>query len=898
MTRTRSGLQGMGVTLVSLFVVAPLLMVLPGGASAYGRFPAVVEPPDSAYLFAFAPEPRQGRVGLRFAWSTDRSRWHGLDHTFLQSDYGAWGSEKQIYDPFLYRDPQGLWHAVWSVNDRDGVFAHATSWDLVEWWRQTYPPVSDVGGLRELEVAQADGGGHLVSWRIGEGAGSGAYGVRTQDFRSYARAMEVPAGLRRNARERVRIGDHLQTGTVHKVEWRVIDGLISGMQLAAYRNARHREAMAEDPVRFAGLGPVDATIVVHGDDTRRISDLLMGVFFEDINYAADGGIYAELVQNRGFEYRPSDKRGRDPDWNSRTAWSLRGTGATFEVGAREPLHPNNPHHAVLTIDRVGAGLVNAGFDGIPVEAGKQYDFSVFARSLDGSSYPLLVRLIGRGGEVHGTANVRVSSTAWQRLEAVIGADATVPDARLEVVPQAAGRLALDMVSLFPQHTFAGRKNGLRADLAQAIADIRPRFVRFPGGCVVHGDGLGNIYHWKNTIGPLEARRPQRNLWGYHQSAGLGYFEYFLFSRDIGAEPIPVVAAGVPCQNSSDGGAGQQGGIPMCEMQDFVQDVLDLIEWANGDVSTTWGRKRAEQGHPESFGLKYVGIGNEDLITDVFEERYRMIVDAVRERYPEIVVIGTVGPFSEGSDYREGWALATEMGLEMVDEHYYQPPGWYIHNQDYYDRYDRSKSKVYLGEYAAHVPGRANNIESALAEALHLTTLERNGDIVAMASYAPLLAKEGFTQWNPNLIYFDNTEVKPTVGYFVQQLFGENAGDVYIASRTTLSDTRVAVRKRVAVSTVRDEASGDLIVKIVNLLPVEVNATLDLRAAGAIAPSATRTVLAGRPDDAAARPTTSRITAAEARNGTLPAYSLTVLRMQAPAPQATKHRRTQRTRERS
>jgi alpha-L-arabinofuranosidase len=261
---------------------------------------------------------------------------------------------------------------------------------------------------------------------------------------------------------------------------------------------------------------------------------------------------------------------------------------------------------------------------------------------------------------------------------------------------------LDMVSLFPKKTFKNRKNGLRPDLAETVAAIRPRFIRFPGGCVAHGDGLDNIYRWKNTIGPLEARKPQPNIWRYHQSAGLGYFEYFQYCEDIGAQPLPVLAAGVPCQNSGIGpnGGGQQGGIPMSEMDEYVQEILDLVEWANGAANSKWGKLRAEAGHPAPFNLKYIGIGNEDLISDVFEDRFTMIYKAIRQKHPEITVIGTAGPFHEGADYRQGWALATKLQVPLVDEHYYEEPGWFINNQDYYDHYDRNKAKVYLGEYAS------------------------------------------------------------------------------------------------------------------------------------------------------------------------------------------------------
>ena len=584
-----------------------------------------------------------------------------------------------------------------------------------------------------------------------------------------------------------------------------------------------------------------------------------------------------MVQNRGFEYDLADKLHNDQSWNSKKAWSVLNT-ESFQIGTESPVHVNNKHYAILQVDSEGVAIVNEGFDGIPVIAGESYNFSTFARSPETKTGRLIAKLIDKDGNIVAESRTGKLNKNWKKYETILTATKSMPDARLVVEPQFTGRVDLDIISLFPQKTFKGRKNGLRADLAQTLADMKPSFVRFPGGCVAHGDGLNNIYRWKNTIGPIEERIPQRNIWNYHQSYGLGYFEYFQFCADIGAEPIPIVAAGVPCQNSAHHACtlgGQQGGIPMSEMDAYVQDILDLIEYANGDVKSEWGSKRAAAGHPKPFNLKYIGVGNEDLITDIFEERFTMIYNAVKDKHPEITVIGTVGPFFEGTDYREGWDLADQLEIPIVDEHYYNPPGWYIHNQDFYDKYSRSKSKVYLGEYAAHLPGRPNNIETALTEALHLCNIERNGDIVIMTSYAPLLARDGFTQWNPNLIYFNSTEVKPTVGYWVQQLFGNNIGDEYIYSGIELSNKWDAVSKRIAKSIVRDSKTGDIIVKIVNLLPVEVNTTLDMSELNIANETVEISVLTGTPDDREAKPITSTVKLEE--QNTLPPYSLTIFR---------------------
>ena len=799
--------------------------------AAFAAMHETTATPDSVSLFAYATQGDDGRSGLRFAWSMDGKHWFeiGQNYGYLRCDYSRWGSQKKMLDPNLKQLPGGEWLCVWKLNDHDG-YGQARSKDLIYWEAQQYPRT-------------------------------------TPDFEG--------------TRVKAKIAGHEETGTVSQVPWSVVDGLTRTYERNQYRNSLYGERPVQDKERFAGLKPIKATVTAQPEETKEISDLLIGIFFEDINYSADGGLYAELIQNRDFEYDPSDREG-DKNWNSTHSWKLEGENATFTISTSDPIHPNNPHYAVLKTNQPGAALTNTGFDGIALKAGEKYDFSLFARIPEGSkSGKLLVRLVDADDTVQGETTVTVSSRSWKTYKAVLTAKASA-DTRLELRPQSAGEIELDMISLFPQNTFKGRKNGLRPDLAQTLADMHPRFVRFPGGCVAHGDGLKNIYQWKNTIGPLEARKPARNLWGYHQSMGLGYYEYFQFCEDIGAEPLPVLAAGVPCQNSACHGdlrGGQQGGIPMSEMGAYIQDILDLIEWANGDArKTKWGKIRAESGHPKPFNLKYIGIGNEDLITDVFEERFTMIYLAIKEKYPEMIVVGTVGPFNEGTDYVEGWKLADKLGVPMVDEHYYQSPGWFLHNQDFYDKYDRSKkTKVYLGEYATHIPGRRANMETALTEALYLTALERNGDVVHMSSYAPLLAKDGRTQWNPDLIYFNNREVRPTTGYYVQKLYGQNAGDHYIPSQINLDNQDSRVKLRVGSSIVRDSKTGDVIVKLVNLLPVSIETDVRLPGMDGIQSSATRTVLAGAPE-ATPLPVTDTIEAGTSFKQELPAYSFTVIRL--------------------
>jgi len=837
--------------------------------------------PDSAYVFSYTCGNNNNTAGLNFAWSVDRENWHaiGPEFRFLASDFGSWGSQKKMFNPFLFQDNNGLWHCLWTLNDDIQQFAHAASTDLYNWKRQSYPEVVEAGNVANIEVAfDEQNKVYTITWMNENNGSEKIFKTTTNDFKTYSATEEATKADRLNLRETVRIDGEEQTGVINKLSWNEIDALIKWNEWSRFHEQQRADNTSLDAERFENLKTVDAEISVLPENSKTISDMLIGIFFEDINYAADGGLYAELVQNRGFEYQLSDRKGSDMTWTAKKAWSLSDDEASFAIDTVAPIHKNNKHFAVLDIEKPGVALVNEGFNGISLKQGEKYNFSVFAKMLNGAKNNLRVALVDENGEVLTEVKTKAFSGNWKKLEAQLTATKTTAKAKLQVIPQEAGKVALDMISLFPENTFKNRKNGLRADLAQVIADMKPRFVRFPGGCVAHGDGLENIYHWNNTVGPLEARVPQRNIWNYHQTAGLGYYEYFQFCEDIDAEPVPVLAAGVPCQNSSCGGHGQQGGIPMCEMDAYVQEVLDLIEWANGDKNTKWGKIRAEAGHPEPFNLKYIGIGNEDLITDVFEERFTMIYNAVREQYPEITVIGTVGPFYTGTDYEEGWELATKLEVPMVDEHYYQPPGWFIHNQDYYDRYDRSKSKVYLGEYAAHLPGRPNNIETALSEALYLTAVERNADVVTMTSYAPLLAKEGFTQWNPDLIYFNNEEVHPTVGYYVQKLYGNNAGDSYIPSEVKLSDNSEAVRKRVAISVVKDSKTNDIIVKLVNLLPAEVAAKIDLSAFEVSDSEAVLSVLKGKPDSKTAKPDESKISVAEKFDYTLPAYSFSVIRI--------------------
>ena len=584
---------------------------------------------------------------------------------------------------------------------------------------------------------------------------------------------------------------------------------------------------------------------------KKISPVLFGLFFEDINYAADGGLYAELVQNRSFEYNPTERR----EWHPFSYWEYITPGFSYgsiSVETTSPVHTNNPHYIVLNIEHAGkeaqhkgisgVGIKNSGFDGMVIRNGEKYNFSLFAKLISNDPISLSVSLQNRKEEELAANTITITSGGWQNYTVTLTATSGYDSASLVIIAQTAGEIALDVVSLFPEETFNNRRNGLRADLAQLLADMKPRFIRFPGGCLVHGDGLGNMYRWKNTIGPIEQRKEQRNIWGYHQTTGLGYYEYFQFCEDIGAKPLPVLPAAVSCQNSGGtwriGGTGQRA-LPMSEMHDYIEEVLDLIEWANGPATSVWGAKRAVAGHPEPFNLEYVGIGNEDKMTPEFQERFKMIYNAVKEKHPEITVIGTSGPFHSGEDFDKGWELANILKIPVVDEHYYTNPGWFISNQLRYDQYDRNASGVYLGEYASW----GNKMINAIGEAAYMTALERNGDVVKLASYAPLLAKKNFTQWTTDMIFFDNVSICPTPNYYVQKLFSVNQGDLYFEN-VIIKDQMDTL---LAASCVQDSRTGDIILKLVNFGNIPKPMKINLSGFKNVAPVALQTVLSGSPD---------------------------------------------------
>ncbi|MES9810711.1 alpha-L-arabinofuranosidase C-terminal domain-containing protein [Streptomyces cinereoruber] len=542
----------------------------------------------------------------------------------------------------------------------------------------------------------------------------------------------------------------------------------------------------------ADAAVTDYTLSVDADRTGPAIDPTMyGVFFEDINNAADGGLYAELVQNRSFEYGPVDNRSYTPltSWQH-TAYGG-ATGTLQVVDDDQRLNERNRNHLRLNLAGTGGGagrfgITNSGYGaGMSLKDGARYDFSVWARTDNPTGTRLTTELrTADGGVLSAPVDITVRGDRWTKYTATLVSEVTTTTGRLSVTAADSGTLRLDMVSLFPRDTYKGRKNGLRKDLARKIAALDPGFLRFPGGCLVNTGShhayeapdweRRRSYQWKDTIGPVEQRAVNANFWGYHQSYGLGYHEYFQFAEDIGAMPLPVVPALVT-------GCGQNRATDdPALLKRHIQDTLDLIEFANGPVTSTWGRKRAEMGHPKPFGLTHLGVGNEENLPDAFFARFTEFRKAIEARYPEITIVSNSGPASGGATFDRLWDLNRRAGVDLVDEHYYEAPQWFLENNDRYDSYDRTGPKVFLGEYAS----RDNRFSNALSEAAFMTGLERNADVVKLASYAPLLADVHQNQWRPDMIWFDNDRSWGSASYEVQKLFMNNTGDRVVPSRAS------------------------------------------------------------------------------------------------------------------
>ncbi|MFC1569545.1 alpha-L-arabinofuranosidase C-terminal domain-containing protein [bacterium] len=565
----------------------------------------------------------------------------------------------------------------------------------------------------------------------------------------------------------------------------------------------------------------------------RISPTMYGVFFEDINFGADGGLYAELVKNRSFEFdRP-----------------LRGWQVVKMSGAdgrililRDDNRPRNPRYLRLLVDRTGEGFIlsNEGFRGMGIRKDVEYRFRIDTRQVQGNISCLRIELVDDNGNVLANGRVKNFSKDWKTFRCTMISNGTEAKAKLHIWVEGTGQLDIDMVSLFPSDTWKGRKNGLRADLVQLLADMKPGFLRFPGGCIVEGFDLSQRYQWKHTLGDPAERIWNINRWNfefrhrptpdYFQSYGLGYYEFFLLAEDLGAEPMPIITCGMACQfNTAEL-------VPMDQLAPYVQDALDLIEFANGPADSKWGKIRTDMGHPESFQLKMIGIGNEQWGPQ-YIERYQEFAKAIKTRYPEMALIAATG--SDGSIFPNGhaeieylWSEWRKLKPEIVDEHYYRKPEWFLENVHWYDDYDRDGARLFVGEYAAQSVGVAssnnrNSLKCALYEAAFMTGMERNADLVTMSCYAPLFGHEEAWQWRPDMIWFDNLHSYGSANYYVQKLFSLNPGTHQLTAIVENAPILDETKKALHASATLDENANEIIVKVVNVNNSICEATIDL-----------------------------------------------------------------------
>ena len=577
-----------------------------------------------------------------------------------------------------------------------------------------------------------------------------------------------------------------------------------------------------------------------------VQSTMYGIFFEDINYAADGGLYAEMVKNRSFEF-PQRLMG----------WRAFGN---FDVCDDGPFD-RNPHYVRLKYSGHNdkfTGLENEGFFGIATKKDATYRFSLWARCPEGGSSTLEVSLVDNDtmGEDQrfATVKVEVSGKEWKKYTAELKSPRTEPKGALRIF--LAGRKAttdVEHISLFPTDTWKGRENGMRKDLAQALFDMHPGVFRFPGGCIVEGTDLETRYQWKNSVGPVENRPLNENRWhytfghrffpDYYQSYGLGFFEFFQLCEDFGCEPLPVISCGLSCQFQNPDPTKEGVHVELDDLDDYIQDALDLVEFANGDVTTKWGKVRADMGHPAPFNLKFLGVGNEQWDYDekhggygpVFTQRLKKFNDALRAKYPQLKLIGTTGPNSEGWDFDLLQPRMKELKVDLYDEHYYRNEQWFLSHGLRYDSYDRKGPRVFAGEYACHGRGKKwNHFETSLYEAAHMTGIERNADLVHMATYAPLFAHVEGWQWRPDAIWFDNLRMFKSVSYYVQQMFAMNRGTNVLSLTTVPTTGKKAVpvagqegMDGLFASSVYDATTGEVIVKVVNTSKSPQDITLNL-----------------------------------------------------------------------
>ena len=550
----------------------------------------------------------------------------------------------------------------------------------------------------------------------------------------------------------------------------------------------------------------------------KIQPTMYGVFFEDINFAADGGLYAEMIKNRSFEFEAPLMGWEQPNSDKHSFNTTSGIATTIKALENK----TNPSFCrVLINDAKGFSIINEGFRGMGIKKDAKYNLSLKAANHNGAIKKIIIQFIDKNKKVLGETSIVPTSNEWKGYTAQFTATQTEAKAQLKITFEGNGTIDLDMISLFPEDTWRNRKNGMRKDIVQLLYDMKPGFLRFPGGCIVEGRTLAQRYQWKKTVGDVDKRETLVNRWNtefshkpapdYFQTFGLGFFEYFQLSEDLGAQPLPILSCGMACQFNT----GEL--VPMEELDPYVQDALDLIEFANGGTETPWGRVRSEMGHPKPFNLKYIGVGNEQWGPD-YIERYKVFEKAIKAKYPKMIIVSGSGPFPEGDYFEYGMQELKKLNAEIVDEHYYKSPQWFRENATRYDSYDRKGPKIFAGEYAAQSvaiasPDNRNNWECAFSEAAFMTGLERNAEVVNLTSYAPLMAHEEAWQWTPDLLWFNNLEAYGSANYYVQKLFATNRGTDLIA--ITKDGKAVTGQNNLFASAVKDVNSKEVIVKLVN-----------------------------------------------------------------------------------
>jgi alpha-N-arabinofuranosidase len=572
---------------------------------------------------------------------------------------------------------------------------------------------------------------------------------------------------------------------------------------------------------FTGLtyGQLNKLVVDVSNSKAEIQPTMYGIFFEDINFAADGGLYAEMIKNRGFEFEEPMMGWLQPNSNRHSMNKNSGMASII----KEKSSASNKNFCRVTINNdSGYVLLNEGFRGMGIKKNASYNLSLQAAIQSGDIRKINFSFVNNNGKLLGKTSTIPGGQDWTSYTAQLTVTDTEAKARLKITFEGTGVIDLDMISLFPEDTWKGRKNGLRKDLVQLLYDLKPGFLRFPGGCIVEGRTLAKRYQWKNTVGHIEDRKVLVNRWNtefrhrptpdYFQSFGLGFFEYFQLAEDIGAEPLPILNCGMACQFNT----GEL--VPLDQLDPYVQDALDLIEFANGSVNSTWGKVRSDMEHPKPFNIKYIGIGNEQW-GQQYIERYKIFEKALKEKYPDIIIVSAVGPFPDGEFFDYAMDEMKRLNADMVDEHYYKPPEWFRENSIRYDSYDRTGPKIFAGEYAAQSVGIAspdnkNNWECALSEAAFMTGLERNADVVVMTSYAPLFAHADAWQWTPDLIWFNNLSSYGTANYYVQKMYSTHRG-TDLLSISFEDGKAVTGQNGLYSSAVKDSVSGELYIKLVN-----------------------------------------------------------------------------------